>query len=304
MLGRLEPHIDLASLPVVQTWGEFGSESLSASAQRVRLLERFLGLITATKSPLVALPEPLLPMPSWLLALVQEALEQGLELRLVRGGDASASVWAATTAGRGQQLQIVSAEQRPELNPLLPALVLGVDSSEASDVERWLLKTYRDDQLALVLVAADGDLHPVSAMLSTLSSTIPSSGGSLYLPATAPERAIGSHHGLRGIVHRLRAPGGCPWDREQTPVSLLRYVMEEAFEAVDAVEQGEPGHIAEELAELDAAIAKNDSNEMEEELGDVLFALVNLARHLPAAGSRRQLGRRSRPHPPGAEPLG
>jgi tetrapyrrole methylase family protein/MazG family protein/ATP diphosphatase len=48
---------------------------------------------------------------------------------------------------------------------------------------------------------------------------------------------------------------------------------------------GSRAKVAEELSELDAAIARGDSNEMEEELGDVFFALVNLARHLPADGS-------------------
>jgi uncharacterized protein YabN with tetrapyrrole methylase and pyrophosphatase domain len=40
---------------------------------------------------------------------------------------------------------------------------------------------------------------------------------------------------LRYIVHRLRAPGGCPWDMEQTHESLIPHVLEEAYEVVDAI---------------------------------------------------------------------
>jgi len=42
------------------------------------------------------------------------------------------------------------------------------------------------------------------------------------------------------VMDRLRAPGGCPWDAEQTHDSLLRYLIEECYELVGAVEAGDP----------------------------------------------------------------
>lgn len=63
---------------------------------------------------------------------------------------------------------------------------------------------------------------------------------------------------LIDLIGRLRGPGGCPWDREQTPRSMARYLIEEAFELADAVESGEPGPVC-------------------EEMGDVLFQLLFLA---------------------------
>ena len=60
---------------------------------------------------------------------------------------------------------------------------------------------------------------------------------------------------LRALSARLRAPDGCPWDREQTLESLTTYIIEEAYEVVDAVE----GHDARDLAA---------------ELGDLLFQIV------------------------------
>jgi len=55
---------------------------------------------------------------------------------------------------------------------------------------------------------------------------------------------------LRGIVTRLRAPEGCPWDREQTPASLSPSLLEEAYEVADAIERGHPGDLEEELGDL------------------------------------------------------
>ena len=52
------------------------------------------------------------------------------------------------------------------------------------------------------------------------------------------------------VVHRLRAPGGCPWDRKQTPKSLKQYVIEEAYEVIDAIDAGETEALKEELGDL------------------------------------------------------
>ena len=55
---------------------------------------------------------------------------------------------------------------------------------------------------------------------------------------------------LRAIMHRLRAPGGCPWDAEQTHESLLSNLIEEAYETVDAIRRGDWEHLKEELGDL------------------------------------------------------
>jgi tetrapyrrole methylase family protein/MazG family protein/ATP diphosphatase len=52
------------------------------------------------------------------------------------------------------------------------------------------------------------------------------------------------------VMTRLRAPGGCPWDREQTHESLLRYLVEETYEVVDTVEAGDPDELRDELGDL------------------------------------------------------
>ncbi len=53
------------------------------------------------------------------------------------------------------------------------------------------------------------------------------------------------------VVAQLRSPeGGCPWDLAQTPQTLIPYVIEEAYEVVDAIQSGEREAIAEELGDL------------------------------------------------------
>ena len=64
-----------------------------------------------------------------------------------------------------------------------------------------------------------------------------------------------SYDGLSQLVRHLRAPGGCPWDREQTPSSLRPLLLEECYELIEAIDE-------------------NDNDALLEELGDVLFHVV------------------------------
>lgn len=61
---------------------------------------------------------------------------------------------------------------------------------------------------------------------------------------------LASPHGMAAISARLRAPDGCPWDRKQTHASLRPFVLEEAYETVDAIDQGSAADLAEELGDL------------------------------------------------------
>jgi len=55
---------------------------------------------------------------------------------------------------------------------------------------------------------------------------------------------------LMQLIVRLRAENGCPWDREQTPVTIKRYLLEEVYEVVDAVDQQDSDQVADELGDL------------------------------------------------------
>jgi tetrapyrrole methylase family protein/MazG family protein len=70
-----------------------------------------------------------------------------------------------------------------------------------------------------------------------------------------PESEFGKFQTLMDIVKRLRAPGGCPWDREQTHQSLKRNLVEEAYEVLEAIDEGEPQMLAEELGDLLVQVA-------------------------------------------------
>ena len=74
-------------------------------------------------------------------------------------------------------------------------------------------------------------------------------------PALVPTTPHPELDALIAVLEKLRAPGGCVWDREQTHASLVQYLVEETFELVDAIEAG-------------------DRDELIEELGDVLYQVI------------------------------
>jgi len=95
-------------------------------------------------------------------------------------------------------------------------------------------------------VVEDLPLHAIdhSRHLGLLSS--------LYVP---PISQSASFESLQEIIARLRAPGGCPWDREQTHLSLRPFLLEETYEALEALD-------------------REDMTDLREELGDLLLQIV------------------------------
>lgn len=77
---------------------------------------------------------------------------------------------------------------------------------------------------------------------------------------------------LLGVMRRLRGPGGCPWDQEQTHESLRPYLLEEAAEAADAVTAGDPAELAGELGDVLLQVAFHSV--IAEETGTFSYAEV------------------------------
>ncbi len=70
------------------------------------------------------------------------------------------------------------------------------------------------------------------------------------LTTTSPNTTGERFERLVAIMARLRAPGGCPWDREQNFDTIKPYLLEEAYEVFDAIDQGDWPGLAEELGDL------------------------------------------------------
>jgi tetrapyrrole methylase family protein/MazG family protein len=147
-------------------------------------------------------------------------------------------------------LQIVDAQDLgrdffPRLDGDRPALVANLASRDlAIAVRRTLLVIYPASHQVKLLNGG----KPLKRTLGTLSRGVKFSKNSvLYLP---PLPEPGSPQTVAAILARLRAPGGCPWDRKQTHASLRRALIEETYEVIEAIDEDDPAKLREELGDL------------------------------------------------------
>jgi XTP/dITP diphosphohydrolase len=147
-------------------------------------------------------------------------------------------------------------------HPQLPALAAAGITVEvvppASAVEQAArFRAHAVGGAAVWLAGADGDEQFLRALADQVSrearpAELEVIAGSYDLPGARLLDAV-------AVMDRLRSPGGCPWDAEQTHVSLGKYLLEEAYEAYEAIEEG-------------------DSESLREEMGDVLLQVLFHAR--------------------------
>lgn len=133
--------------------------------------------------------------------------------------------------------------------PVMLTQVASAAAAEAlvTSLQQQFPANYPVSLLATQTAAAPQTCHTCLENLTQQSINYPYD---LYLPVLASPATMAVQE-LVDVVARLRSPdGGCPWDLEQTPTSLTPYVIEEAYEVVDAIRQGEPAAIAEELGDL------------------------------------------------------
>ena len=164
----------------------------------------------------------------------------------------------------------ISAHDLPEqLDPEQNYVVEEIDSSIAAGEAKLFLSEFYPDE-SLVILASDGKdgtylVHEIN--LCDLDRQ-KSYDATTILYASRTEFEARTRHGfddVMRIVRRLRAPNGCPWDREQTHVSLKNALVEESYELIDAIDEDDDAHICEEMGDvllqfaLHAVIAEEQS---------------------------------------------
>ena len=118
----------------------------------------------------------------------------------------------------------------------------------ASDLAARLVNDARQGHVVW-FVSPDGDPGLAEA-ITTLLARSPGQDVQVELVMGSYDLPGARLLDLVAVMDRLRSPGGCPWDAEQTHQSLLRYLIEEAYEVVEAVETGNRTDLREELGDL------------------------------------------------------
>lgn len=127
------------------------------------------------------------------------------------------------------------------------------DQFVASDVKLALMEKYPDDYEVAIVTAAGSQHEQVRRLpLYELDRTeFLDNLTSLYVPPVQQEDLLsGEFSQLKKIIAQLRGPEGCPWDREQTHASLKKYLIEESYELLAAIDEDDIDHLIEELGDV------------------------------------------------------
>jgi tetrapyrrole methylase family protein/MazG family protein len=135
----------------------------------------------------------------------------------------------------------------PDPPPFRPGVLPGRHGHGTDPVE--LLRRFYPASHPLCGLGGTADMRLESLTAADLAA------GTYLLPPLPDRWNAASPYGLTWLVARLRAPGGCPWDREQDHRSLRPFLLEEAYEVYDALEEGSGPRLAEELGDLLLQIA-------------------------------------------------
>ena len=162
---------------------------------------------------------------------------------------------AAAGLDPAEGLQVVAGHRLAAVafDPSLPLLVIRAGSSAADSPLAGRHARASATEILRALYPHDHPIRPlptgdVLALSAVAEETL--LGGNWLVEALPLEDNLASPHGMAAISARLRAPDGCPWDRKQTHESLRPFVLEEAYETVDAIERGTAADLAEELGDL------------------------------------------------------
>jgi tetrapyrrole methylase family protein / MazG family protein len=127
------------------------------------------------------------------------------------------------------------------------------DQFVASNVKLTLMEKYHDDYEVYIVTAAGSKQEVIEKVpLYELDHNVSINNlTSVYVPPVTDDEMLWKNFAkLRDIIAELRGPNGCPWDKEQTHESLKRYLIEETFEVIEAINDGDIDHLIEELGDV------------------------------------------------------
>jgi tetrapyrrole methylase family protein/MazG family protein len=219
------------------------------------IVERLLDLAARQQGVVYAVPGDPTVGEATVQAFCMEAQKRGLALNIIHGVSFIEPCLALVGSDALDGLFVadaleLAARHHPPFPPDAPALIGQLYSRlVAADVKLVLMNQYPQDHVVNLLHDAgtpQAKMESIPLFELDRRDTI-GSLTALFVPALPSASAFES---FQETVAHLRAPDGCPWDREQTPRSLRLHLMEEAYEALEALDEGDHEALREELGDL------------------------------------------------------
>ncbi|MDN9011961.1 nucleoside triphosphate pyrophosphohydrolase [Brevibacillus laterosporus] len=189
--------------------------------------------------------------------LLGHAVEEQIEVKVLGGQSFLDPLFArlAIDPIEGFTLLDATSMTADQVNPGLHTVIAQVyDQMSASDAKLTLMEVLPDEYEVIVATAVGIEGQEIVERLPLYDLDRVEHLGNLsliYVPPTVEESVKQRQFSyLKEVIATLRGPEGCPWDRKQTHQSLRRYLLEEAYETVEAIDQDDVDALCEELGDV------------------------------------------------------
>jgi len=255
---RTRQHPTVAGFPAsvqIHSFDELYDQYPSYSDVYAHIIEQILELGKRPQGVLYAVPGHPYVAEATCPEIARRARLEGIPVQIIEGLSFIEPTLTALGIDPLPHLAILDALELatahvPPFPPDAPALIAQIHSRVvANEVKLTLMETYPDEHPVRLVHAAGTPQELVEALPLHAIDASPSIGllTSLYLP---PLEKGTSFEAFQEIIAHLRAPDGCPWDREQTHQTLRTNLLEETYEALDALDVDDPAKMREEFGDL------------------------------------------------------
>ncbi len=188
--------------------------------------------------------------------LLREAEREGIELEFLGGQSFLDAMYTSLQIDPIEGCQIVdgTALKRDELALNQHIIIVQVyDAMIASEVKLTLMERLPDDyEVTIATAVGSTEERLIRVPLYELDRvTTLNNLTAVYVPPVQEEELLyGEFTKLKEVIATLRGPNGCPWDQKQTHQSLKKYLLEEAYEVLEAIDEEDDDHLIEELGDV------------------------------------------------------
>ena len=237
------------------SFDHFFESEASIEQINARIVTRILHLGQRPEGVIYAVPGHPLIAERTCSEILQQASDHNIPVHIIEGLSLLEPICSSLKISLLPHTSVFDALQladahHPPFPPDHPVLIFNVDRLQiAAGVKTVLRATYPQDHLVHLLhhVGSAGQFLEELSLEMLDSSNHLAPNTTLYLPPLGPSTSL---EAFQEIVAHLRAPDGCPWDREQTHQSLRPNLLEEAYELVAALDDNDPAAMTEEFGDL------------------------------------------------------
>ena len=255
---RTQEHPTVKGFPaplVIHSFDRYYEESMGYREVYQKIIDRVWALSQRPEGMIYAVPGDPLIAEATVPPLIEKAREHGLSYQIVPGLSFIEAAFSSLGFDPLPQTSLLDAlevieQHHPPFPPDKPVLIAQIYSSQiASELKLTLMAVYPDLHPVKLIHRAGNEDQQVEDLPLYAIDRSESIGNltCLYLP---PLEAGTSFEAFQEVIAHLRAPDGCPWDREQDHQSLRPHLLEETYELIQALDDDDPQAMREELGDL------------------------------------------------------